>query len=147
MGTGTNTTYFNLDKLDRDEQTTGDSVRKLRTIQNGNMDIIDGALYNISVSAASGGYQFSTASVNYTLPALSSIVDVDASAGTVTINAPATVPTGGTPYIVIKNDSSIFPVIVNGNGNSISGSMRWSADTQYARFSFISAYSDYRRLY
>lgn len=109
MGTSTNTTNFNLDKLDRDEQELGDSVTKLRTIQNGNMDIIDAAL--TTISNANIGYV--SVSANYTALATDHFIEPSAA---ITITVAAT-PATGFSYLVARTNT----VSILGSGCTVNG--------------------------
>ena len=104
MATDTNTSNFNLDKLDKIEQELGNTVKAMRDIQNGNMDILDAALQTISNSAI--GYI--SVSGDYTALATDRFIEPSA-AVTITIGvSPAT----GFSYLVSRDNT--VSILVSG---------------------------------
>lgn len=115
MGIATNTTNLNLDLIDREEQEVGDSVNRLRLIQNSNMEIIDAYLYSASI----GVYAFTSISANYTALVSDSFIQTSGAA-TITVGA---LPTGKQIQVGTGTDT----ISILGSGVMVNGFSTTSA--------------------
>jgi hypothetical protein len=118
MSTATNTSNFNLDKIDKDEQVLDDSVTKLRLIQNGNMDIIDAALQSISTQQT---LPYTSVSGAYTALVTDSVID-NGAAVSITLG---NIGVGKTLLISNLNTITIF-----GSGVTVNGIASLSSNAQ-----------------
>jgi hypothetical protein len=88
---------------------------------------------------ASVGYKYTATSDALTLDGTHHMVNVDATAGAVTITLPTAVGITGRVYIVRKSDSSANAVIVDGDGaETINGATTYSLTSQYQSVTIMS---------
>lgn len=137
--TGTNTSNFNLDKIDRIEQELGNAVKTLRDLQNNNMDKLDGALQTISESASenatslsAGLFNYVSVSSDYSAGGTDYFID-NGAAVTITV---ADGPAIGKQYLISRANT----VSVIGRGCTVNGATSVSA-VQYSRLTAVTTFS------